>query len=263
MNGDLTPMKGDPLLLSIGERAREWSSYVDTDMSDLSDILIKNEPFKDRPEFYQKLLEKYWRYHNHVTIDVRPPSWVGTWVLEINRPISIDQILVCTTLLYPIFAKMKVRINETAWGNQADGLDQLTVVRLVLRANKFCLFAIDGMDLTLVEAINFVADKFGVIFSQNVLENLSTNTRYRARPLRYPILAHIPKDRLYESLTRPETHFEQLSEWIEELPCAVNTPQIFRPSLLNLALREITDWALAAPLADQDFQIDQENRILQ
>ena len=119
------------------------------------------------------------------------------------------------------------------------------IAEIIMYSGEFCVYDLCEIDVTHVEAIQMLADRYGAIFwtaGGNIpaaIDATETETK-----LKFLILIHIRKEELIGNLGIQLARCENIARWVIELPCAMVAADSSWPSALKEALRQITEWFL-------------------
>ena len=98
---------------------------------------------------------------------------------------------------------------------------RIFVTEIVLLAGESDIFDLDDLDIPLVDAMRYIADRVGADFvlcdqpSPSVRGDLKNSLDFR-----YKIMTHRPKDDLLSHLAKGLTPFVNLADWVGSPPCA-------------------------------------------
>ena len=125
------------------------------------------------------------------------------------------------TILFPIFGQIVTHRPPEAGATRPRTHGRTLLADIVLLAGESTIFDLCALDLTLVEALYYIADRFGVDFALDdqpgpcVRGELKNSTH-----LRYKITTRRPREDLCLHLANGLTHFGDLADWVGPLPCA-------------------------------------------
>ena len=238
------------LFISIGNLALRASKEMRTDLVDLSEWVANRNITKlpnqgsESDHFFHKLLESYTSEHNFVDFDPIFPTFANLSILNSSRTVELADLVLATTLMTPIIEE----INEKKLGQLdvkgADFLDPKELVPLLLFWDKKCVVTLDHMDLSLIDALIYIASRLEIKIDRAKRRKLVSNGSGTLDPairIRYEILKHVPKTELLSVIRKTVTPIQDLAGLIGFFPCVISADEGPQHGRLSSMLNTLTD----------------------
>ena len=155
-------------LFDIGAIAEKSAKDYDTDLADVSDILLLgpnrkvSEPGLLEESWYKKWLQRVFAEHSTISFDAIFPCVDPRMFSHSDRDLDVSDVMVAATILQPLFHETWPAPTRPNGPLSTDDRPELTIVQFLIFCDTRCVMHIDGMGLSLISAFCYIAQRLGL-----------------------------------------------------------------------------------------------------